>query len=82
MSKSNHATSLEFIKQYLESSCPCTRSSCKGSMVLVLVRYEPNGPLNREYECCSCGKIKKDPVYAAQRKKQYEDRRKRYENRK
>ena len=69
------------MRDELHLNCSCSRPNCRGTMILVLTRYEDHGPLNKEYECTSCGKVKKDPVYSQQRREQYEARKKSRERR-
>lgn len=49
----------------------CPRKKCGCKMVPVLARYGDHGVINNEFECPHCGKIKKDPVMAEQRRQQY-----------
>ncbi len=62
---------------HIEGACP--RPNCRGTMILVLTRYEDHGPLNKEYECTSCSKVRKDPIFAEQRRREYENRKKQRE---
>lgn len=82
MSKNKHTKSHEYLREELQANYPCPRNNCRGTMVLVFTRYEDHGPLNKEFECTCCGKIKKDSYYADQRRAQYESRRKQNKNRK
>lgn len=79
MAHNKHQHSIEFISEVLGAPVPCVRKSCKGIMIPVLARYENGGPLNHELECTSCGKVRKDPLFAQQRREQYEARHKQRE---
>jgi hypothetical protein len=39
----------------------CPKRNCSGTMTDVFVRYVNHGPIFKDRECTSCGKVKKDP---------------------
>lgn len=80
MSKPQSHISLDYLHTELEINQPCSREKCTGTMIEVLVQYEPFGPINHEAECCICGKVRKDKYYAALRKQAYEEKLKKKAN--
>ena len=40
---------------------PCPKKNCIGTLTDIYVRYVSNGPIFRDQECTTCGKVVKDP---------------------
>jgi hypothetical protein len=81
MSKNKHQHSLDFLQELFQEDklvLKCPRTNCRGTMIKVLARYDDHGPLNNEFECTSCGKVRKDRFYADERRKKYDERRKQF----
>ena len=62
MSRSKHGDVTEsYLADLLKTTKKCPRRRCKGVMIEVLVRYTDRGPLFKEHECVSCGKVIRHP---------------------
>jgi len=64
----------------LGSGRKCTRKSCPGNMVEVWTQYKNQGPINKEQECCVCGKVMKDPKYKEERERRWKAKKKRWQD--
>ncbi len=60
-----------YIKEVLNKKEKCPKHKCKGTLVDVLVRYENQGPINQEKECCECGRIVRNNRFQKERTRRY-----------
>lgn len=69
--RTNHLESISY--NYMQDELGpwkrCRKSKCSGTMVPILSRYENKGTIYEEFECCSCGKVIKDPQWKIDRDK-------------
>ena len=73
--------SLIYMKTELGSYNPCPRRACSGIMIEVWSRYTNRGTINKEQECCVCGKVIKDPRFREEREKHWKEKKKAWDNR-
>jgi len=59
MSHSASNCSGQYVEQVLNITEECARRGCKGTMTEVWVQYTPHGPIKKEKECSTCGKVRK-----------------------
>ena len=73
--------SLVYLETYLGPWKKCPKSKCTGYMTEVFARYFDHGPINKELECSTCGKVIKDPLFRnSNPRKQKEYRKNNYNN--
>lgn len=82
MKQNEFLHTLDFMNTELGPWEYCPRHGCKGTLIIVRVRYQDHGPLIKEKVCTTCGKVvkldraKKPYFYRGKNKKFNKDEKK------